>query len=422
MGPASESFSGLLERLTRKQEAEQSANGAGARAAFRAGRTTSAAVDGVADSSRNSDSRRATGAAGVTGSGIRPLQQVAERKPGRWDRAAEGSPLSYESALRAHARYSPSESVAAKPAMARPAESAAGRNAGQADAPPAMPAVVARKASSASQPATIGQAKDAHRTKNYPEGAAPSREARSRSAGAKAVSARTDSVRADSVRTDPVRTDPSRTDLAQTVSKQAGSKRIASKRAGSNRAGLAGRLTTHSRVGSPGAAQAPAESALPRGRRARTSSPSKAASSPARQPATHSSPVRAAALDSASSSLRVTDSLMLDFKRTTVSVRLSEQESDRLRQRAAESGMSVSAYMRSCVLEAEQLRLQVKQALAEMRARTGEMARERTREPDVPEVHRLPAASGAGIGAWTWLVTRPLQWLTRTWLPQRPSV
>jgi hypothetical protein len=62
------------------------------------------------------------------------------------------------------------------------------------------------------------------------------------------------------------------------------------------------------------------------------------------------------------------DSLALEQRRTIVSVRLSEQESDKLRQRAAESGISVSAYMRSCVLDADHLRDQVKRALEEMRA------------------------------------------------------
>jgi hypothetical protein len=58
----------------------------------------------------------------------------------------------------------------------------------------------------------------------------------------------------------------------------------------------------------------------------------------------------------------------LELRRSIISLRLSEAEVDKLRQRAAESGISVSAYMRSCVLEAEHLRAQVKQALAEMRA------------------------------------------------------
>jgi hypothetical protein len=57
----------------------------------------------------------------------------------------------------------------------------------------------------------------------------------------------------------------------------------------------------------------------------------------------------------------------LDQRRTIVSVRLTEDEFACLRDRAEESGISVSAYMRSCVVDAEQLRAQVKRALAEMR-------------------------------------------------------
>src|SRR5579859_5812213 len=60
--------------------------------------------------------------------------------------------------------------------------------------------------------------------------------------------------------------------------------------------------------------------------------------------------------------------LALEQRRTIVSVRLSSLESERLRLRAAESGISVSAYMRSCVLDADHLRAQVKRALEEMRA------------------------------------------------------
>ncbi|HTJ30625.1 MAG TPA: hypothetical protein VL346_09000 [Acidobacteriaceae bacterium] len=55
-------------------------------------------------------------------------------------------------------------------------------------------------------------------------------------------------------------------------------------------------------------------------------------------------------------------------RQSIVSIRLNAIESEQLRQRAAESGISVSAYMRSCVLEAEHLRAQVKHALAELRA------------------------------------------------------
>jgi hypothetical protein len=55
-------------------------------------------------------------------------------------------------------------------------------------------------------------------------------------------------------------------------------------------------------------------------------------------------------------------------RKSIVSIRLTDPEFAILRDRADESGISVSAYMRSCVLEAETLRAQVKQAMAEMRS------------------------------------------------------
>lgn len=58
-----------------------------------------------------------------------------------------------------------------------------------------------------------------------------------------------------------------------------------------------------------------------------------------------------------------------DYRRAVVSIRLSAEELMMLRQRAAESGISVSEYVRSCVVEADRLRVQVKQAVADMRSR-----------------------------------------------------
>lgn len=56
-----------------------------------------------------------------------------------------------------------------------------------------------------------------------------------------------------------------------------------------------------------------------------------------------------------------------DRKRASITIRLSETECAQLRARAAESGMTVSAYLRSCTLEVESLRAQVKEALAQLR-------------------------------------------------------
>jgi len=57
-----------------------------------------------------------------------------------------------------------------------------------------------------------------------------------------------------------------------------------------------------------------------------------------------------------------------DLRSASVTIRLSRAECTRLHQRAAEAGLTVSAYLRSCAIEAEALRAQVKQALAELKA------------------------------------------------------
>ena len=93
--------------------------------------------------------------------------------------------------------------------------------------------------------------------------------------------------------------------------------------------------------------------------------------------------------------------LQLEHRHAVVSIRLNDAEIERLRQRAAESGISVSAYMRSCVLDAEHLRAQVKQALAEMRASIQPMASP-ANPPGQTGSARLPShfamLSGTGSG------------------------
>jgi len=65
-----------------------------------------------------------------------------------------------------------------------------------------------------------------------------------------------------------------------------------------------------------------------------------------------------------------------DLRTASVTIRLSKAECAQMHQRAAEAGLTVSAYLRSCVLEADALRAQVKQALAEMRKTGSERASE----------------------------------------------
>jgi len=56
-----------------------------------------------------------------------------------------------------------------------------------------------------------------------------------------------------------------------------------------------------------------------------------------------------------------------DRKCASVTIRMSQAECEQLRERAAEAGLTISAYLRSCTFEAETLRAQVREALAEIR-------------------------------------------------------
>ncbi len=51
----------------------------------------------------------------------------------------------------------------------------------------------------------------------------------------------------------------------------------------------------------------------------------------------------------------------------SITIRLSSSECEQIHTRAEEAGLTVSAYLRSCVLEAEDLRAQVKKMITEMR-------------------------------------------------------
>lgn len=57
-----------------------------------------------------------------------------------------------------------------------------------------------------------------------------------------------------------------------------------------------------------------------------------------------------------------------DRKCASVTIRMSKAECEQLHARAAEAGLTISAYLRSCTFEAEALRTQVKEALAELRS------------------------------------------------------
>ncbi len=103
-------------------------------------------------------------------------------------------------------------------------------------------------------------------------------------------------------------------------------------------------------------------------------------------------------------------------RNSIVSIRLTDWELARLRDRAGESGISVSAYMRSCVLEAETLRTQVKQAMAEMRSLT--------LAPGRLPLHSLAVSQGERVetsGDWVRSLVRTMVLLLSPLFPFRRS-
>jgi hypothetical protein len=57
-----------------------------------------------------------------------------------------------------------------------------------------------------------------------------------------------------------------------------------------------------------------------------------------------------------------------NLKEASITIRMSKAECAQLHRRAAEAGLTVSAYLRSCTFEAESLRTMVKDTLAQLRS------------------------------------------------------
>ncbi len=75
-------------------------------------------------------------------------------------------------------------------------------------------------------------------------------------------------------------------------------------------------------------------------------------------------------------------------KAASITIRLSQAECAQLRDRAAAAGLSVSAYLRSCVFEVESLRAEVKQTVAQLRT----AAETQSASCAVSVPHRTPAS------------------------------
>jgi predicted DNA binding CopG/RHH family protein len=71
-------------------------------------------------------------------------------------------------------------------------------------------------------------------------------------------------------------------------------------------------------------------------------------------------------------------------KLSSITIRMSRAECEQLRQRAAAAGLTVSAYLRSCIFEVEALRAQVKDALSELHSEPGQPRAQHSENRDKP--------------------------------------
>jgi hypothetical protein len=67
---------------------------------------------------------------------------------------------------------------------------------------------------------------------------------------------------------------------------------------------------------------------------------------------------------------RCNTALKRDLKNASITIRMSRTECAQLHRRAAEAGLTVSAYLRSCAFETESLRAMVKDTMAQLRSAT----------------------------------------------------
>lgn len=347
-----ESFEGLLERLTR---------GAGS-----------------GDAQANLDSSFVSGSnAGATsspGTRRRTLAPVTEAKSGV--SKADSMPLSYEKALRLHAR----RNLVADTVLRNPVE---------------VDESSTRRTSAATNEA-INQVliQDQERT-------SAGRRARRRQAASSEARSKVDASTPAKLPRDS-RTAARKNCLGEPKAQSAGQSSASQSSVRSS-----ARSSLRSRDMQPPAARGPAKAAkahktLPHDKSSKNSGAAAELKAPSRRlsrtmPAKTATPLRPKELQ-----LELQHgNLQLEHRHAVVSIRLNDAEIERLRQRAAESGISVSAYMRSCVLDAEHLRAQVKQALAEMRASIQPMAlpiEQKSSTGSAPFPPRLAMLSGTGSG------------------------
>jgi hypothetical protein len=102
-----------------------------------------------------------------------------------------------------------------------------------------------------------------------------------------------------------------------------------------------------------------------------------------------------------------------NLKEASVTIRMSKAECAQLHRRAAEAGLTVSAYLRSCTFEAESLREMVKETLAQLRAATSE-----ARPASSESAKCKPAAAEPPQLSW---IRKAAGWLSGLFTPWQDS-
>jgi predicted DNA binding CopG/RHH family protein len=90
-----------------------------------------------------------------------------------------------------------------------------------------------------------------------------------------------------------------------------------------------------------------------------------------------------------------------NLKEASVTIRMSKAECAQLHKRAAEAGLTVSAYLRSCTLEAESLREMVKETLAQLRMATNKAKPAISANSAPPSTSRFQKLAGCLGGIFT---------------------
>jgi hypothetical protein len=90
-----------------------------------------------------------------------------------------------------------------------------------------------------------------------------------------------------------------------------------------------------------------------------------------------------------------------NLKDSSVTIRMSKAECAQLHRRAAEAGMTISAYLRSCTFEAETLRTMVKDTLAQLRAVTAQAKPASSASPLRARFRKLAAWLARLITPWS---------------------